>query len=388
MAAIRKRRTASGEIRWDVRYWDPEKKQRSRAFRRRIDAQKFANVVETDIVRGEWLDPDLGKETFGQWARRWQLTILDRAPKTIERYESILRRHLLPRFENTPVSRITHPTVLALLVELQSTGASVATVRYVRAVLRLVLELARRSEAIRVNPVDGAKIPMPPSAEVTFLTAEQISTLAWEVANPPITKGGGEHRQATYPDYGLLVRFAGFSGLRAGEIVALRSGAVDLMRGRVHVLNSASEVHGKIHFGPPKTKQRRSVPLPKSLVGELTVHLAGKEETDFVFSSPRGGVLRYSNFYARRFKPAVLRAGLPQPTRFHDLRHSCAALLIAEGAHPKAIMEWLGHSSIQVTLGTYGHLFPNLEASLVDALDDVYQGAVPIRPADVRSIER
>jgi integrase len=79
---------------------------------------------------------------------------------------------------------------------------------------------------------------------------------------------------------------------------------------------------------------------------------------------------------------------LPQPTRFHDLRHSCAALLIAEGAHPKAIMEWLGHSSIQVTLGTYGHLFPNLEASLVDALDDVYQGAVPIRPADVRSIER
>ena len=79
---------------------------------------------------------------------------------------------------------------------------------------------------------------------------------------------------------------------------------------------------------------------------------------------------------------------MPEATRFHDLRHSCAALLIAEGAHPKAIMEWLGHSSIQVTLGTYGHLFPNLEASLVDALDDTYQAAVPIRPADVRSIER
>jgi integrase len=63
-------------------------------------------------------------------------------------------------------------------------------------------------------------------------------------------------------------------------------------------------------------------------------------------------------------------------------------LLIAEGAHPRAIMEWLGHSTIQVTLGTYGHMFPNLEASLVDALDDVYRSAQPKRPAKVRSIER
>ena len=99
-------------------------------------------------------------------------------------------------------------------------------------------------------------------------------------------------------------------------------------------------------------------------------------------------MLRYSNFYRRRFKPAVSRAGLPEGTRFHDLRHSCAALLIAEGAHPKAIMDWLGHSSIQVTLGTYGHLFPNLEASLVDALDEVYRSAQPIQVATVSSIER
>ncbi len=79
---------------------------------------------------------------------------------------------------------------------------------------------------------------------------------------------------------------------------------------------------------------------------------------------------------------------MPEATRFHDLRHSCAALLIAEGAHPKAIMDWLGHSSIQVTLGTYGHLFPNLEASLVDALDEVYRSAQPIEVATVSSIER
>jgi len=194
-------------------------------------------------------------------------------------------------------------------------------------------------------------------------------------------------RRRSYPERGLLVRFAGFTGLRSGEIVALRAEAVDLMRARVQVVASASEAYGKIQFGPPKTYQRRSVPLPKTLVGELTSHLGGRAATEFVFTSSRGGPLRHSNFYARHFKPAVIRAGLPEATRFHDLRHSYAAMLIAEGAHPRAIMERLGHSTIQVTLGTYGHLFPNLEASLTEALDDVYRGAEPVPPAEVREIE-
>ena len=97
--------------------------------------------------------------------------------------------------------------------------------------------------------------------------------------------------------------------------------------------------------------------------------------------------MRHSNFSARDFKPAVIRAGLPEATRFHDLRHSYAAMLIAQGAHPRAIMERLGHSTINVTLGTYGHLFPSLEASLTEALDAVYQGAESIPPAEVRGIE-
>ena len=386
MATVRKRHIASGETRWDVRYWDPQRRQRTRTFQRKIDADKFANLVETDIARGEWLDPDLAKETFGDWASRWLLTTAGRAPKTRERYESTLRRHLLPRFETTPVSRITHPAVLALLADLDSSGASLHTARNVRAVLRLVLELARRSGAIRVNPVDGATLPMPPPTEMVFLTADQIATLALEVANRH--SAGGRRAGTIHPEYGLLVRFAGFTGLRAGEIVALRTAAIDTMRGRVHVLASATEAYGRIHVGPPKTKQRRSVPIPKSLVDELAQHLAGKGESDFVFTSAQGEMLRYSNFYRRHFKPAVSRAGLPEATRFHDLRHSFAALLIAEGAHPKAIMEWLGHSSIQVTLGTYGHLFPNLEASLVDALDEVYRSAQLIEVATVSSIER
>ena len=88
------------------------------------------------------------------WAGRWLPTIAALTPKTRESYESILRRHLLPRFKDTPVYRIDHPTVVALLAELTSEGASAGTVRNVRDVLRLILELARRSGAIKVNPVE------------------------------------------------------------------------------------------------------------------------------------------------------------------------------------------------------------------------------------------
>lgn len=383
MASIERRQTAAGETRWDVRYRDPDQRHRARTFHRKTDAQKFANVVEADITRGEWLDPLLGKETFGDWADRWVPTIAGLTPKTRESYESILRRHLRPRFETTPVNRIDHPTVVGLLAELTAAGSGAGTVRNVRDVLRLVLELARRSGAVKVNPVEGARAPRKPPSEMVFLDASQIMTLADEVANPPIHTGGGEHRRRSYPERGLLVRFAGFTGLRSAEIVALRTESIDLLRGRVQVVSSATEAYGKLQFGPPKTYQRRSVPLPGALVEEFTTHLAGQAPNAFVFTSSRGGPLRHSNFYARHFKPAVLRSGLPEHTRFHDLRHSYAAMLIAEAAHPRAIMERMGHSTIQVTLGTYGHLFPTLEAALTDALDEVYRTAEPATPATV-----
>ena len=386
MASIERRQTSGGETRWDVRYRDPDQRHRTRTFHRKADAQKFANVVEADIVRGEWLDPGLGKETFGDWAGRWLPTIAALTPKTRESYESILRHHLLPRFKDTPVYRIDHPTVVALLAEQTSEGASAGTVRNVRDVLRLILELARRSGAIKVNPVEGVKAPKKPPAQMVFMNADQIMTVAEEVTHPPIKRGGGEHRRRSYPERGLYVRVAGFTGLRAGELVALRAETIDLLHGRVHVLESATEAYGKLQFGPPKNYQRRAVPLPQSLVTELTTHLADKSSSDFVFTSSRGGPLRHSNFRGRHFKPAAIRSGLPEATRFHDLRHSYAALLIAEGAHPRAIMERLGHSTIQVTLGTYGHLFPSLEASLTEALDDVYRGAEPAPPAEVREI--
>jgi integrase len=101
---------------------------------------------------------------------------------------------------------------------------------------------------------------------------------------------------------------------------------------------------------------------------------------------------RHNVFYARHCKPALTRAALPDALRFHDLRHTCAALLIARGAHRKAIMERLGHSPIQVTLDRYGHLFPSLDGTLTDGLAATHRASLPTRdeassvPASVAAI--
>jgi hypothetical protein len=121
--------------------------------------------------------------------------------------------------------------------------------------------------------------------------------------------------------------------------------------------------------------------MPRSLNERIAAHVAGRPREALVFPAAEGGPMRHSNFYVRHFLPACQRAGLPEGTRFHDLRHSHVSILIGLGSHPKAIMERLGHSSITVTLNTYGHLFPELEESLVDGLEARVQSTLQTEEA-------
>ncbi len=188
---------------------------------------------------------------------------------------------------------------------------------------------------------------------------------------------GNDRVKAESSPYGLLVTFAAYSGLRAGEIGGLRVGRLDLLRGRVDVVEALKDTNGRSSFGPTKNHANRTVRLPRFLCDQLGAHLADRPHApaDLVFTGPMGGPLQHRTFYRRHFRPAVAAAGLPAALRFHDLRHTAAALLIAQGAHPRAIMERLGHSSITITLNVYGHLFPNLDEALTDGLEATYRQA-------------
>jgi integrase len=210
------------------------------------------------------------------------------------------------------------------------------------------------------------------------LTAAEVSRLA----------------QAIDAQYRTLIYVAAWTGLRSGELWALRHGDVDLARGVLHVRHTvkaeratattpphARDAYGR-EVGPPKNGKPRSISLPKHLRAMLAEHLlaqpttpGGASPTALVFRNQHGGPVRHPAFMRLAFKPAVA-AALPaekQALRFHDLRHTCATLLINAGAPGKLVQERLGHASIATTLNLYGHVLPSTEAALVAQMDALYE---------------
>ncbi|MGH9166343.1 MAG: tyrosine-type recombinase/integrase [Acidimicrobiia bacterium] len=185
-------------------------------------------------------------------------------------------------------------------------------------------------------------------------------------------------------------RPAGLWRLRWGEAVALRRSRCHLLRSRVEVAESLAEVNGRRYFGEPKTYQRRMVAVPAFLQNRLAAHLASEVEDDpgaLVFTSPTGKPIRHGWFYARVWKPALEEACLPEDVRIHDLRHTAASLLIAEGVHPRAVQAHLGHSSISVTMDRYGHLFPSEFEAIAEKLEAVHKrAAAQARPSKARVV--
>ena len=360
--------------RYRARYRDPEGRERSRTFATKREAERWLACVETDKATGAWVDPNRGRVTVDEWSTRWLATVVHLKPKTRAGYESILEAHIRPRLGAVPIARLDSVAVRGFVSDLSGAGLGAGTVRNAYNVLRSICSTAVEAGAIKVSPCQRVKLPRPERAEMMFLTAEQVDQLD----------------QALDGQAGTLVVFAAYTGLRAGEIAALKIGRLDLLRGTVDVAESYAEVHGALVLGATKTYERRTVRMPRFLCDRLGEHLAraGRTHTDeLVFTDSAGGPLRHSNFYRRTFRPAVTAAGLPERLRFHDLRHTCAALLIAQGAHPKAMMERLGHSSVTVTLDRYGHLLPSLDEALVDGLERTYRDAISNNSRPVRGLE-
>lgn len=168
-----------------------------------------------------------------------------------------------------------------------------------------------------------------------------------------------------------------YGGLRVGEVAGLKVGDLDLLRGRVTISKAVTEVRGHLAVGPTKTKRTRTVALPTFFRQMLSAHLEkGFAATDgSVFSSPEGGPLRPANFRRRVYTPAARRV-FSYRFRIHDLRHTCAALLVAQGASAKAIAERLGHSSPVVTMTVRAHILPSLDEQLTDGLDKTFNDAI------------
>ena len=159
-----------------------------------------------------------------------------------------------------------------------------------------------------------------------------------------------------------------YTGIRAGELLALQIGDIDLVQGILHITKSYQRIGGKNIISPPKTKKGiRDITMPKFLCYEIIEykkHIYGCDPEFPLFAKMCRGTLKYNlDKYSEL-------AGIPR-IRVHDLRHSHVALLIEQGVAPMIIQERLGHKSINTTLGTYGHLYPNKQKQVVDILDNL-----------------
>jgi integrase len=265
----------------------------------------------------------------------------------------------MPTFGDRRLVSIRPLDVSAFVATLSEGGTGEATISAAFRLLRTIFSRAELAGIVTRNPTKGLKTPKAARAEMRFASADEVARLAAAI---------GER-------YQTLVYLLAFGGLRIGEAAALQVSDLDLLRGRVTISKAATEVSGHLAIGPTKTGATRTVSLPSFLRQMLAQHIEhGFTASDgSVFSAPEGGPLRPRNFRRRVFAPAIRTAGIVEGFRVHDLRHTCAALLIAQGAGPKEIAERLGHSSPVVTMTVYAHVLPSLDERLTTGLEETYR---------------
>jgi integrase len=342
---------SDGTKRYRARYRDAGGRQHEKRFKRKVDAQRWLDEQTSAIVTQTWTAPERGRITVEAWAQQWLAAQTGLKPSTLYRYRSLLRAQILPRWGRHRLADVTHAEVASWVAQLVAGGLAPATVRQAHRVLALILTLAVRDGRIPRNPATGVPLPRARRTEPRFLTREEVERLA---------DAAGE--------YADVVRLLAYTGLRFGEMAALRVRRLDFLRKRLTVAESATEVGGTVEYGAPKTHQQRTVPIPGVLLEPLSARCGGKRPDDLVLTSPEGAVLRSGNFRRRVFDPAARVAELPGLTP-HDLRHTAASLAVSDGASVKAVQRLLGHASAAMTLDIYTGLFDDDLGALAERMD-------------------
>ncbi len=201
------------------------------------------------------------------------------------------------------------------------------------------------------NVTEAVEPPREQKKEIRPLDEDQVKRLLKAVR--------GDQLEALYV-------LAITTGMRSGELLGLRWEDVDLQTGTLQVRRTV--FNGRIE--PPKTlKGKRSIRLTQTSITALRKHPRASE---WIFSTKVGTPMSVHNLHNRSWKPLLKKTALPLDTRFHDLRHTAATLLLSRGVHPKIVQELLGHSSISITLDTYSHVLPNMQEKAVEAMEDIF----------------
>lgn len=366
MAAIRKRSwtSPSGEQKtaWLVDYRDSAGKRRAKQFTRKRDAEAWSTQAVWEVSKGVHT-ADSQSITVGQAADIWvkAAEAKDRERSTIKQYREWVELHIKPLIGDKKLSQLSMPAVETFKDALLETRSPAMAGKVVRGLSSIITEAQRRG-LVAQNVAKGVKVirSRRDRGRVTIPSREDVRAL--------LTAAAADEKLPGL--YSLLLTVV-LTGLRSSEMRGLRQADVDLKRGEIHI-NQRADQWGTI--GSPKSEAgTRTIPIPPVLVTELRKWMlrAPHSELGLLFPNSEGGVRLHSNLLNREYWPLQVRAGLVRPVAakvadeqassrakydFHALRHYAASAWIKQRVDLKRLTTWLGHSSVQITLDTYGHL--------------------------------
>ncbi len=352
MACVTKRRG-----KWVLDYRDRQGKRHWESFRTRKEADAaLANRLD-QLKRGTYTAP--GKEKkFEELCEAWEKAIRGHLKEnTWADYDGQIRIHLRPFFDGYKLPEITVEDVERLAAESTEKGVGARTVNKCLTRLVQMFNYAGRHGWMHSNPAQYVKKLKENDADSRDDVDDAILTPA----------EFQKVLEKAPPNWQLIIKMAGLTGMRQGELLGLKWKYVDLRKAEVH----AREQYTAGRWSSLKTKAgRRTVPLPSELVNDLRRHkLASphKASEDLVFATAKGNPHSHSNLNSRGWKPALRRAGLTD-RKFHSLRHTYASALIRNNVSMKVVSTLCGHSSISITMDVYSHLLPDSTEGIADAL--------------------
>ncbi|MFY1672705.1 tyrosine-type recombinase/integrase [Plantactinospora sp. WMMB334] len=352
---IRKR--ASG--RFQARYIGPDGIERTapHTFATEREASRWLTVVESEIIKGDWTAPEAGEVQLGPYGQKW---IAERKlqPRTRENYEDLFRLHIRPHLGTLALGAVKPQTIRSWRKRLLDGGTSEPQAVKAYSLLRAILNTAvKEDEIIRQNPCRIAGYDRYHTPERPVATVVQVLALAEQMP----------------ARFSALIVVAAFSGLRWGELAALRRSDVDLTAGTVRVPRKLAALRNRMEFGAPKSEaSNRTVTLPAAARSALAAHLrdyVGEGPDATVFTGEKGAVLRTGNFRRAVDWTAALRAaGMPAGFHFHDLRHTGNNLAAATGASTRDLMHRMGHASMRAAL-IYQHANSERDREIAAGMD-------------------
>ncbi|WP_138381159.1 site-specific integrase [Luteithermobacter gelatinilyticus] len=354
--------SGASQTRYRVSYKDLNGKWRSKFFRTRKEAQKFRDEVTLKVERREFL-PDAGHLSLEQIGKLYIEECKTNGLQEITHrdYEGVLRNHIYPEFAHRDPNTFTTPELKRFFQDLKRGGLSPARLTKIKVVFGALLAFAVEEEYTATNPVKDIRLRFPQT--IKGVEDEEVVIPSMEDLKKILDRGNLSLRDHT------MVTLAAMCGTRVSETMGLSWKHVDFSNGELLIRQRMDRLK---KLGPPKTKNsRRNIPIP---VPALELLRAWQKECpqaihDLVFPTTAGTPLDRSNWDKRVWTSHLFSKGLAKIDHstkkvhkkylFRHLRHAYASLMIKQGANPKEIMQYMGHSTINVTYDLYGNLFPD-----------------------------